>query len=424
MKKQRLMALVLAVLFCAALLAGCTNSGGGTSPTPTADTSTEPDETPEGSGEPDETGNSDDLVDEKLTVKVGILGPYTGTVAQYGLNVRSGADLYIKQYNAGNGSLTIEPVHYDEEGDPAKAVTGYNYLMDEGVAAIIGDVTTAPMLAVVSESQADNTVLITASATGAAVTYDEASDTVYENVFRSCFTDPFQGRTMADFAFEELNATTAAVLFHTSDDYSVGLKDAFNARCEELGIEIVASEGFTAGAVDFQGQLTTIASKNPDVLFVPYYYETIALVAQQAASAGLTTTMIGGDGWDTVLEYVSDPALLEGAYYCSGYTTHDPTSATQQFFADYMEEYGTSPDTFCAQGYEAAAILIAAIEKVAATGIEVGSDEYNEALIAAMKATDLESVTGPITYDAFNNPEKEAVIINIAGGELSFWGKF
>lgn len=391
-KKWRLFSLVMAIVMCLAMLSAC-------------------------------SGKSST---DQAPIKVGILAPLTGGVAQYGINVRNGARLYLEQINAAGGvnGKQIEILEYDEEGEPEKAVTGYNSLLDQGVTAIIGDVTTAPTLAVVPEAYGDNMPLITASATAAAVTYDEETDTLYNNVFRSCFIDPFQGEKMASFAVEKLGAKTAAILFNTGSDYSIGLKDSFEMKAAQLGLEVVATEGYAEGAVDFQGQLTNIASKNPDILFVPYYYETVALIAQQAQSAGVKATMIGVDGWDAIMGVVTDPSLLEGSYYCSGYSPDDTTPAVQQFLADYRERYNEEPNMFAAQGYDAAMILVAAIEQAEAANLKAGSAEYKQKIIDAMKATDMECVTGHVTYNEYNNPEKTAVIINITGGEAKFWGKY
>ena len=125
------------------------------------------------------------------TIKIGWLGPLTGGVAQYGEAVKSGVDLYVEQLNAAGGinGKKVELVAYDEEGDSAKAIAGYSSLMDAGVVAIVGSVTTAPTIAVVSEAFADNIPMITASATAIGVTYNADADQVYTNMFRSCFID-------------------------------------------------------------------------------------------------------------------------------------------------------------------------------------------------------------------------------------------
>ena len=364
------------------------------------------------------------------TIKVGVLAPLTGAVAQYGNAVNNGVQMYFEELNAKGGinGKQVELVTYDEEGDPVKAVTGYNYLMDEGVVAIVGDVTTGPTKAVVAESQADGTPMITASATAEDVTCQLNEDgsvaAVYENMFRSCFIDPFQGSKMAAFAVENLNAKTAAVIYNTGSDYSVGLTKAFKETAAEKGMEIVAEESYADGAVDFQSQLTNIAAKAPDVLFVPDYYGVIALVAQQAQNAGVKAAMLGGDGWENVVTTLTDLTLVEGAYFCSGYSVEDTRPEVQAFVKNYTAKFNANPSMFAAQGYDAAMILAAAIEKAEASGAKAGSNDYRQAIIDAMKATDMDCVTGHVTFNEYNNPEKTAAIITFQNGAAKFWGNY
>lgn len=364
------------------------------------------------------------------TIKVGVLAPLTGGVAEYGNAVNNGVQMFFEELNAKGGinGKQVELVTYDEEGDSVKAVTGYNYLMDEGVVAIVGDVTTTPTLAVVAESQADGTPMITASATAEEVTCQLNEDgtvaAVYENMFRSCFIDPFQGSKMAAFAKEQLGAKTAAVIYNTGSPYSIGLTKAFEETAADVGLEVVLVESYADGAVDFQSQLTNIAAKTPDVLFIPDYYGVIANMVQQAQNAGVKAAMLGADGWDKIMTTVSDPALLEGAYYCSGYSVEDTREEVQTFVANYVAKYNDEPNMFAAQGYDAAMILAAAIEKAEQSGAKYGSDEYRQAIIAAMKATDMDCVTGHVTFNQYNNPEKSAAIINITDGAAKYWGNY
>ena len=350
---------------------------------------------------------------EAGTLKVGVLAPLTGSVAEYGNAVNNGIVQFVEELNAKGGvnGKQIELVTYDEEGDPVKAVTGYNSLVDQGVVAIIGDVTTAPTVAVVAESQGDGMPMITASATARTVTCQMNADGT-------------QGNKMAAFAVEQLNAKTAAVLYNVGSDYSAGCAQSFQETAQAKGLELVAVESYADGAVDFQSQLTNIAAKSPDVLFVPDYYSVVALVAQQAYAAGVKATMLGADGWDSVMDVVTDPALLNGAYYCSGYSVEDTREAVQTFVKNYQAKYGATPNMFAAQAYDAAMILCAALEKAEASGSKAGTDEYRKAVIAAMKATDMDCVTGHVTYDQYNDPEKSAAIITIADGKAKFWGNY
>ena len=391
---KRIFALALVVVLCLGCLAAC--SGGKTT--------------------------------ESKTIKIGYLGPLSGNVAQYGIAVQNGVKLYVDQLNKAGGinGKQVELVSYDEEGDATKAVTGYNSLLDSGVVAIVGDVTTGPCTAVVAAAYPDNTPMITASATATSITYNADTNTVYTNMFRSCFIDPFQGETMARFAKEVLGAQTAAILYNNQDTYSTGVYDYFVSKANEIGLELVATESYAGDAiVDFSGQLTNIVAKDPDVLFLPIYYNQVALIAAQAADAGLEATLLGVDGWSSVMDVVTDPALVEGAYYCSGYSAADTSPLVQTFLSDYSAAYsGNTPNMFDAQGYDAAWILCDAIKKAETSGKTYGSAEYKQAIIDNMKATNSDYVTGHVSFDDHNDPQKTAAIINLVGGEEKFWGSY
>jgi branched-chain amino acid transport system substrate-binding protein len=228
------------------------------------------------------------------TIKVGILGCHTGDYAIYGLAVRKGAELYIKQLNEAGGinGKKIELVIYDNKADNAEAVTAFTRMVDDGITALIGDVLTGNTLAVRTEAYKINMPMITASATAAEVTYDDETGTLYSNVFRTCFIDPFQGQKMAEYAAKELGAKKAAILYDTGNDYSIGLKDAFIAKCGELGVEIVNEEGYSSGDVDFRSQLTNIQANEPDVVFAPIYYQDAGLIVTQARDLGIDATFL------------------------------------------------------------------------------------------------------------------------------------
>ena len=234
------------------------------------------------------------------TIKVGVLGPLTGDVSVYGQAVVNGATLRLKQANEEGGinGKQIEIITMDEQGDPTQAVTCFTKMCDQGITALVGDVTTAPTLAVAAESADYNMPMVTASATAESVTYDAETDTVNGNVFRATFTDPFQGVKMADYACQKLGYTKAAVIFKKGADYNEGLAENFVKEFEAQGGTIVDQESYSDGDVDFKTQLTSILGKGPETVFCPNYYQEVGQILAQAESIGLTVPFLGGDGWD------------------------------------------------------------------------------------------------------------------------------
>ena len=352
------------------------------------------------------------------TIKVGLLAPLTGDVSVYGIAVANGANLYIKQINEAGGinGKQIEVVEMDEQGDATQAVTCFTQMVDEGITALIGDVTTTPTLAVVAESQEYNMPMVSASATAEAVTYDAETDTVYQNVFRTTFTDPFQGVKMADYATDKLGYTKAAVIYQTGADYNEGLATNFEAEFASNGGEIVASETYSAGDVDFKTQLTTILSANPEVIYCPNYYEDVGQILSQAVDVGLTVPFLGGDGWDGVTQYAT-AEQLDGCYFCANYATGSNPDFESAYEAEYGEPY---PNGFSPLGYDAALTICGGLQAAEDAGLEPGTDEYKQAVIDGIKNGSFEGVTGSFTFDDHNDPIKTAAILTFENGEAVF----
>ncbi|HPE15383.1 MAG TPA: ABC transporter substrate-binding protein [Oscillospiraceae bacterium] len=400
MKKNRILALALVFVMCFALLAGCTKTETPASETPASESPSEAPSDP---------------------IKVGVIAPLTGDVATYGIAVRDAVKLYVDTLNSndGIGGRQVELVIYDDKGDATEATNAYNKLTtSDDVVAIIGSVTSTPTIAVAQISATDNVPMITGTATHPDVT------SYGKNMFRSCFLDPFQGSTMVNFAVSQ-GYTTAAVIYNNSDAYSTGLYESFVASAEENGLEIVATESYGKGDSDFKTQLTNIASKSPDCLFVPDYYNTVYMIATQVKQVGLETTLLGVDGTDGVLAIDGvDTSVLEGMYFANHYSTEDPSELVQSFLKSYQDTYGETPNALAALGYDAAMILCSAMDKVSETMTIDSSDECRQAIIDAMAATDMDCVTGHVTYDENNNPQKTCAIIQITDGAYKLVGKY
>lgn len=343
------------------------------------------------------------------TIKIGGLAPLTGEVSVYGIAANNGAKLAFEEAGTSVLNSAIEYICYDEKGDPTEAVNAYNKLVEsDKVVAIVGDVTSTPTIAVAQKAVQDKIPMISPTGTAAAITEAGA------NIFRACFIDPFQGEIMASYASKKLSAKTAAILYNVSDDYSIGLTEAFEATAKELGIEVVSKEGYTKGDVDFKTQLTTISGKAPDVLFVPVYYQDLALIAVQAKDVGITATMLGADGWDGVLDKIdaSNVSALDGTYFCNHYSAESNDPALQAFVAKYKQTYGEEANAFAALGYDAAGMLLQAIKTAGSTDAD--------AIVAALTTIEYKGVTGNIKLDENRNPIKSAAINTIEGGVCKF----
>lgn len=344
------------------------------------------------------------------TIRIGGLGPLTGPVAIYGVTATNGTKLAFEEINKNNGILgkQVEFILLDEKGDPTEAITAYNKLVDGEIVALIGDITSKPTLAVAEIAAEDKIPMITPTGTQFNIT--EAGS----NIFRVCFTDPYQGVILAKFAKEKINAKTVAVLLNNSSDYSDGVAKAFIEESEKLGLKVVAKEGYGEGDKDFRPQLTKIARKNPDVLLVPDYYEQVALISTQAREVGIKSQFIGPDGWDGVSKSLDKTsyAAIEGSYFTNHYSLEDKNPKVQNFFEAYRKKFNEDPSAFSALAYDAAYLLKEAIEKAGTT--------EKEAVVKALKNSNFIGVTGQLKFDEKNNPIKDVTILKIKDGKYKF----
>ncbi len=344
------------------------------------------------------------------TVKIGATAPLTGPLAIYGVTSTNGSKLAMDEINKNGGILgkQVEFTVLDSKGDPTEAITAYNKLVDKGIVAFIGDAPSKPTLAIAEVAAQDNMPMITPNGTQFNIT--EAGP----NVFRTCFTDPYQGVVLANFAKDNLKAQSVAILVNNSSDYSDGVSKAFLEEAGKLGLNVVAKEGYSDGDKDFRAQLTKILPLNPDVLVIPDYYEQAALITVQAREVGLKSTFIGPDGWDGVAKTL-DPsayAAVENSYFTNHYSLEDNSSKVQEFVKAYKEVYNEEPSSFAALSYDSAYMMKAAIEKAGTT--------EKQAVIDALKTLDYEGVTGHLTFDEKNNPVKDVTVLKIVNGEYTF----
>jgi branched-chain amino acid transport system substrate-binding protein len=352
--------------------------------------------------------------------------PLTGKIANYGLLPLNGASLYIDEVNKNGGicGKKVSIINYDDAADAAKSVAGFDYLCDRNSVGIITGASSNVSLAVIQASQGSDVPIMLTTASSESLTYDKGSNSVYDNVFRTCFVDSFQGKKMASFAKEKLGAKTAAILYSPEDDYSSNLTAAFKNECKNLNIDVVSVEGFSSDAVDFQGQLTNIAAKKPDCLFIPTYYEKVALIAPQARKNGVDCTFLGADGWGSVTQTMDDAGSIEGSYYCSAYSKELDNNIARNFFDAYVQNFSLEPNMFSASGYDAAKILLTAVKNTMENGVDLNSSEFNQMLLKSIKNGEFECVTGDISFDEHNNSKKTAIIIKVSDGTEQFWGKY
>jgi branched-chain amino acid transport system substrate-binding protein len=334
------------------------------------------------------------------TIKIGGIYPLSGAVAVYGIEAKNGVEMAIEELNAAGGinGKKVELIAEDDEGNPEKTVNAYKKLTTkDNVKFIIGSLTSGCTQAITSLAQAQKVVVVAPAATMASIT--DAGNFI----FRVCFIDPFQGTVGAKFASENLGAKKAAVLYDVGNDYSVGLFDNFKKGFEASGGAIVAAESYNTGDKDFNAQLTKIKNQKPDVVYLPDYYSTVALIAKQLRAQGIECPIVGADGWGGIVDNAGDEVL--NGFYSDHYAPDSTEQKVVDFVGKYQAKYSSVPTSFAALGYDAMYVIRDAI---------IAADSTDSAKVqAAIEKTNGSYVTGNLTFDEKRNPTKSAVILEI-----------
>ena len=352
---------------------------------------------------------------EEGAIKIGHIAPMTGAIAAYGTAVDNGVNLAVSEINAAGGILgrTVEVITKDNQFDVAETVSAFNALLSEDVVAMIGAVASSRTSAITSLANDEGIVLITATSTADSITTED------DYVFRACFKDSFQGEMCAAYAASQ-GWTKAAILYANGDTYSSGLRDAFVAAAPEYGIEIVAEQSTSdTMAVDFSSQMATIAATEAQVLFAPYYYDTVGpKIVPQAREAGYEGAIIGADGFDGTQDYaVGDLTAYHDVYFTNHYSPEDPSDKVQTFIANYTEAYGAeSLNALAALAYDAMYMV--------AQGIETAESTDRTAVRDAMAGMHYVGVTGDMTLDETGTPAKSVAILTFVEQDGKLVQKF
>lgn len=343
-------------------------------------------------------------------IRVGHFASLTGDTATFGRSTDNGIRMKIEEVNGAGGVLgrPLDLVTEDDRSITEEARTAAQKLLQrDEVVALLGEVASSRSLAAAPEAQRAHVPMISPASTNPRVTE------VGDYVFRACFIDPFQGAVMAKFARETLGADRVAILFDFKQDYSVGLADFFRKTFEAQGGKIVADERYTSGDIEFRAQLTKIRATHPDAVFVPGYYTEAGLIAKQARELGIDVPLLGGDGWDSTRTLEIGGSAVEGSYFSNHYAADSDSPLVQEFVKKYRSKYGEVPDAMAVLGYDAAGILVDALDRAGTT--------EGPALRDAIAATkDYPGVSGTISMDPQRNARKDAVVIEIKDGAFHY----
>ena len=399
-KLSKVLAIALAAVMVFAMLAltacggGSTdNNGGGETPAGSGAA------TPAGSGAAAPAATSG-------TILIGATGPLTGDASSYGISVQQGAQIAIDELNkaGGVGGYQFAFSMKDDKAAAADASTGYDLLFDEGMVVSIGSVTSGSCVAFGQKAAQDGLFFITPSASSADVI--ATGDTA----FRVCFGDPDQGVLAA----QELTKKYKKIgcIYDTSDTYSTGIYAAFEEEMKNLNAEFEVRTFDADNKKDFSSQVEAL--KDCEVIFCPFYYTEASLVARACAAKELDNIVLFGcDGFDG-LAPILDENVKNPISQITPFDAEATDEATKSFVEAYQKQYGTTPDQFAADGYDAIKI-IANIFETAGVPSTLDIETVGKLCVDTITGSSYSyaGVTGSMTWDKTGACTKVPIIKEI-----------
>ena len=303
---------------------------------------------------------SKDKQEPQREVRVAVAGPFTGNAAAFGEMIKRGAELRAKEINEAGGinGMKLTLVFGDDTGTEKEArAVATRFATDRQILAVVGHFNSACSLAGKGIYKDNGIVELSPGSTNVSVC--EGIDWTFRNLYR----DDFQGEFIAKYIKNILTEFQSVGVLFDNDDYGRGLKDAFAAEAEAIGLNIVAAEAYDRDNTDFKAQLTSIKAKNPGVIFVSGLYGQAALIVKQARESGITAQFFGADGIDSPDFLTIAGLAAEGTYLTTPFTFGGGGEEAARVAEAFKAEFGVPPDTWAALTYDATDMIAEAIEK-------------------------------------------------------------
>lgn len=337
---------------------------------------------------------------------IGSIQALTGETSKPGLETKEGIDLAVEEINnkGGINGKTLRIIYEDDKCNLKNSVNAAKKLIEiDKIKIVLGPTCSSSAMAVAPIAEENKVVMFVSTASVPAL--KEAGD----YIFRNSLAGELHSIKMADFAFKELNAKTASILYINLDN-GIGYKDAFKQRFEELGGKILNSESYEKGISDFKTQLLKIKENNPDVLYIAG--QAFENSVKQAGELGMKTQLLGPITIETGDLLNIAPKEAEGLYYSSPSFGMGNDPIEINFQEKYKSKYGKLAEVFAANGYDAAMLIGDALKKCG-----YKTDCIRDYLYSVK---DYHGVSGMTTFDSFGEVSKPLVIKVVKDGKFAF----
>lgn len=331
---------------------------------------------------------------QDMVVKIGHVGPISGSIAHLGKDNENGAKMAIEELNAkgvviGGKKVKLELVLEDDAGDPKQGTAVAQKLADMKVSGVIGHLNSGTSIPASKIYSAAGIPQISPSATNPA--YTRAG---YKTTFRVVADDVHLGGTLGRYAVSTLKGKSIAVI----DDrtaYGQGVAEEFVKAVKKAGGNVVGQEFTTDKATDFMPILTTLKGKNPDIIFFGGMDAVAGPMMRQMKNLGIKAKFMGGDGiCSSELAKLAGDGMADGQVVCAeaGGVEGAQKAGLDKFNADFKKKFNVDVQVYAPYVYDAVNVMVAAM-------VKAGSSEPAKYLPVLAKTDGYKGVTGNISFD-------------------------
>ena len=331
---------------------------------------------------------------QDMVVKIGHVGPISGSIAHLGKDNENGAKMAVEELNAkgvmiGGKKVKLELVLEDDAGDPKQGTAVAQKLADLKVSGVIGHLNSGTSIPASKIYSAAGIPQISPSATNPAFTRAG-----YKTTFRVVADDVHLGGTLGRYAVSTLKGKSIAVI----DDrtaYGQGVAEEFVKAVKAAGGNVVGQEFTTDKATDFMPILTTLKGKNPDVIFFGGMDAVAGPMMRQMKNLGIKAKFMGGDGiCSSELAKLAGDGMADGQVVCAeaGGVEGSQKAGLDKFNADFKKKFNADVQVYAPYVYDALNVMVAAM-------VKAGSSEPAKYLPVLAKTEGYKGVTGNISFD-------------------------
>ena len=358
----------------------------------------------------------------KKVLKIGINAELTGEVPAVGASCVNAAKLFVEHINQRGGvdvggvKMPVSLIVGDNGGKPEQAAAvAQRLISQENILAMVGPNISSCAIPSAEIAESLHCLMFSPWSTNPLTTMNAKTKVFKKYVYRGCFTDVLEIPSLAQFARNNLNLKRAAILYDISSEYPTSATALFKKAFTEKGDTIVDTDTYTTGDRDFSAQLTKIKKANPELLFLPAYYNDAPLIAEQARRLGITAIFLGGNSWSTPEMLKLDSGhYLNGSFLSNHFSTQSNASQIKNFITEYQNKFGQLPDDIAALTYDTMGILTEAI-------VKAGKPD-RIAILDSMGTVDrFSGITGNFIYEPkSHDPKKSIVILTVKDGAFGY----